>query len=97
MYAVNTHFQFREPMSENLRDAIVQNIVDPLSKAPGFRGYYAMAPSDRDVVTFMVWDSQADAERYLEQVTPWMQQNVVPHLTNPPQRTGGEVVDSRQK
>lgn len=84
-------------MSENLRDAIVQNIVDPLPKSPRFRGYYAMAPSDRDVVTFIVWDSQADAARYTEQVSPWMPQNVVPHLTNPPQRTGGEVVVSRQK
>ena len=45
----------------------------------------------------MVWDSQADAETFLQRVAPWIQQNVAPLLANPPQRTGSEILLYREK
>lgn len=97
MYGMNTHWQFREPLTEAFRQSLEQNLVQPAAAAPGFHAYYALTLTDREVVSWQVWETQADAERFLQHVAPWIQQNVSPLLTSPPQRIAAEIAIAREK
>jgi hypothetical protein len=48
--------------------------------------------SDDEVMTVWHWDSAADWEAAQAPFGPFLQQNVGPHLAQPPERASGEVV-----
>ena len=92
MYAVNTRFRFRTALSDGFRKELEQVVVDHLAKAPGFHEFYAVAASEREIVTFHLWDSQADAQRGLHLVGDWIREHLEPNLTRALERSAGEVL-----
>jgi hypothetical protein len=65
----------------------------PLARVSGgFRGVYFARPSEDEVLAVWLWDSAADWEAALPRFGPSLQANIVPHLAQPPERVGGEVV-----
>jgi heme-degrading monooxygenase HmoA len=87
--------RFRFRPSPDGQQGMMQGIerdFAPLARAcPGFRGVYLARPSDDEVMTVWLWDSQADWEAGLARFGPYLQQHVVPHLAGPPERVGVEV------
>lgn len=92
MYAVNTRFRFRTPVSDAFRQQVARLVTDELTTAPGFRSFYAVAASDRELVTFHVWESQAHAQEGLYRVGEWVRQYIEPELTSALERSAGEIV-----
>jgi hypothetical protein len=43
-------------------------------------------------MTVWLWDTEADWEAALARMGPLLQQHVVPHLAQPPERVSGDVV-----
>ena len=88
-------FHFR-PMGQDERQSMLQHIeqdVPPIARASaGFRGVYFARPSDDEVMAVWLWDSAADWEAALPRFGPSLQASIVPHLAQPPERVGGEVV-----
>ncbi|MBI4277680.1 MAG: antibiotic biosynthesis monooxygenase [Armatimonadetes bacterium] len=88
-------FRFR-PMGQDEQQRLMQRIeqdVPPIAReSPGFRGVYFVRPSDDEVMAVWLWDSQADWEAALARFGPLLQEYVIPNLTQPPERVGGEVV-----
>jgi hypothetical protein len=88
-------FHFR-PMGQDDQQSLIQRIeqeTPPIAReSPGFRGVYFARPSDDELMTVWLWDSEADWEAALARFGPFLQQHVVPHLAQPPERVGGEVV-----
>jgi hypothetical protein len=88
-------FQFR-PRTPDEQQGLMQGIKHdfaPIAReCPGFRGVYFASPSDDEVMTVWLWDSQADWEAALPRFGPYLQQHVVPNLAQPPERVGAEVV-----
>jgi len=92
MYAVNTRFRFRAALSDGFRKELEQVVVDHLAKAPGFHDFYALAASERELVTFHLWESQADAQHGLHLVGDWIREHLEPNLTRALERSAGEVL-----
>jgi hypothetical protein len=88
-------FRFR-PMSEEERASMLQRTEEDVRTvtegSPGFRGLYAVRPSDDEVMMVWLWDAEADWEAALARLGPSLQEYVVPNLAQPPDRVGGEVV-----
>jgi hypothetical protein len=88
-------FQFR-PMGQDEQQKLMQRIqqdVRPLARdAPGFRGLYCARPSSDEVMMVWLWDSERDWEAALAGLGPSLQEYIVPNLSQPPDRAGGEVV-----
>jgi hypothetical protein len=88
-------FRFR-PMGQDEQQRLMQSIeqdIPPMARqSPGFRGVFFARVSDDELMTVWLWDSEADWEAALARMGPLLQQHVVPHLAQPPERLGGEVV-----
>ncbi|MBM3946880.1 MAG: hypothetical protein FJ315_05715 [SAR202 cluster bacterium] len=88
-------FRFR-PMDQAERDGLIQRIeqdIPPIARtSPGFRGVYFARVSDDELLTVWLWDSEAAWEAALARFGPLLQEYVIPNLTEPPERVGGEVV-----
>ncbi len=88
-------FRFR-PMSQDEQQRLMQSIeqdIPPIAReSPGFRGVYFARLSDDELMTVWLWDSEADWDAALARMGPLLQQHVVPHLAQPPERVGGDVV-----
>ncbi|MCX6020904.1 MAG: hypothetical protein NTZ05_04085 [Chloroflexi bacterium] len=88
-------FRFH-PMSQDERQSLIQRIEQDtgpiIGGSSGFRGVYFVSSSEDELMTVWLWDSPADWEAALPLFGPWLQQHVVPHLAEPPDRFGGEVV-----
>jgi len=87
-------FRFR-PMGPDEQQRLMQSIeqdIPPMARqSPGFRGVFFARVSDDELMTVWLWDSEADWEAALARMEPLLQ-HVVPHLAQPPERLGGEVV-----
>src|SRR5262245_55261247 len=88
-------FHFR-PMGDEERRSVVESIerdVPPIARASaGFRGVYFARPSEDEVLVVWLWESAADWEAALPRFGPSLQAHIVPHLSQPPERVGGEAV-----
>ncbi len=95
MFVVVGRFRFR-PMGQQERHRMIQRWEQdfaPLAReSPGFRGVQFVRPSDDEVMTVWLWDSEADSQAAQARFGPFLQQHVVPNLAGPPERVGGEVV-----
>jgi hypothetical protein len=92
MYAVNTRFRFGVPVSDDFRAELEQVVATRLAAAPGFRDFYAVAATDRELVTFHVWDDQGAAQAGLHMVGEWIRERIEPNLARALERSAGEVV-----
>jgi hypothetical protein len=95
MYAIVARFPFRAAPDAALLQRIEQEIIEPISKQPGFRAYYGIRTSDTDAIAVHVWESQADAERALQLILPRLQALAGEGLVGTPERSMGEVVTQR--
>ena len=95
MFVVVGRFRFR-PMEQDERQRMIQGWeqdFSPLAReSPGFRGVEFVQLSDDEVMTVWHWDSEADSGAAQARFGPFLQEHVVPHLAQPPERVGGEVV-----
>jgi hypothetical protein len=92
VYAVNTRFRFRAAVSDAFRRELEQVVSDQLAHVPGFRGFYAVSASERELVTFHVWDSQDAAQNGLNLVGDWIRDRIEPDLTRALERSAGEIL-----
>jgi hypothetical protein len=61
--------------------------MPPIAReSPGSRGLYLARPSDDELLTVWLWDSEADWEAALARFGPLLQEYVVPNLAEPEQR-----------
>jgi heme-degrading monooxygenase HmoA len=88
-------FHFR-PMNQDERQGLIrqieQDIPPMVQKASGFRGVYFVNPSDDEVMTVWLWDSEADWDAAFAEMGPLLQEYVVPNLSQPPDRISGDAV-----
>lgn len=63
-----------------------------LRQLPGLRTYYDAQVADDAFLSVTVWDSQADCEKGLQQLGPWVKQHLAPLLVGAPQREAGEIL-----
>jgi hypothetical protein len=95
MFVVVGRFHFR-PMDQDEWQRMLQewqkDFVPLVQDTPGFRGVHFVQLSAEEVMTDWHWDSEADWDAAQARFGPFLQQNVIPHLTQPPERFGGEVV-----
>jgi hypothetical protein len=95
MFVVVGRFLFRS-MGQEERQRMTQGWerdFTPLAReSPGFRGVQFVQLSDDEVMTVWQWDSAGDWEAAQARFGPFLQQHVAPHLAQPPERAGGEVV-----
>ena len=96
MYAAVVRFRFRAPVGEDDVRRIDREVIEPVTRLPGFRAYYGVRVSATEAVAVHCWDSQADLERATPQLVALTQQAVGDQLAGPPERTVGEVVIHRQ-
>jgi hypothetical protein len=88
-------FRFRsmgQDEQQTLMQRIEQDIPPMARESPGFRGVYLARPSDDELMTVWLWDTEADWEAALARFGPLLREYVVPNLAEPPERVGGEVV-----
>jgi len=95
MYAVIGRFAFRAAPDAALRARVEREIIDPLSKLPGFQTLYFINAGETDSAVVHVWDSQDDAERGLQLIMPMTRQLAAEGLVGPAERSMGEVVLQR--
>ena len=95
MYAVIGRFVFRTAPDAALRARVEEEIIDPLSKLPGFRALYFIRATDTDTTVVHLWDSQTDAERGLQLIVPRTQQLAAEGFVGAVERSMGEVVAQR--
>ena len=95
MYIVVGRFKFRS-MGQEERQGMYQaweKDFTPLVRArPGFRSVQFIQLTADEVMTVWQWDSAADWEAAQAPFGPFLQQQVGPHLVQPPERATGEVV-----
>jgi hypothetical protein len=95
VFVIVGRFRFR-PMGQDEKQSLIQRIerdVPPIVREiPGFRGVYFASPSDDEVMTVWLWESEAGWETALDRLGPLLQQYVIPNLAEPPERVGGEVL-----
>ena len=95
MFVVVGRFRFLPVAREewNTRVQRWEQDFSPLAReSPGFRGVEFVQLSDDEVMTVWHWESEADSQAAQARFAPFLQQHVVPHLAQPPERASGEVV-----
>ena len=95
MFVVVGRFRFR-PMSQDEQQSMMQlwdrEFVPLVRSCSGFRSVRFVRLSDEEMMTDWHWDSEADWDAAQAKFGPFLQKHVAPNLTQPPDRTGGEVV-----
>jgi len=95
MFVVVGRFRFR-PMGQDEQRGMMQRIDQefaPIARgSDGFQGVYFARPSDDEVMTVWLWDSEASWAAAQARFGPYLQQHVIPNLAQPPDRVGAEVV-----
>ena len=77
-----------------LADALMQRrqeVQEILTKAPGFRAYYALRSGDGTVTTITVCDDQAGTQESTRLAADWVRQNMAGVSISPPEVTEGET------
>lgn len=92
MYAVIGRFAFRAAPDATLLARVEGEIVDPLSKLPGFQTLHVIRTTDTEACVVHLWESQAEAEQGLQLLFPRVQQLAAEGLVGPAERSMGEVV-----
>ena len=94
MFVSVGRFRFR-PLAEGEWENLMQGVereFAPLPRDyPGFRGVYLTRPSDNELMLIWLWDSAAAWQAALPRFGPYLQQHVIPHLAQAPERVGGET------
>jgi hypothetical protein len=96
MFSMVGRFYFRS-LSDGEAETLVQRIEDDglpiVRECRGFRDFrLVVRPSDNEIMTVWLWDSEADWNAALERLGPFIQENFAPHLAQAPERLGGEIV-----
>jgi hypothetical protein len=95
MFTVVGRFRFR-PMDQDEQRGMVRGIerdFAPLALGcPGFRSVHFSRPGDDEMMTTWLWDNPADWEAAQARFGPYLQQHIIPHLAQTPDRVGAEVV-----
>ena len=93
MYLNATRCQVRPDVDvRELMRRSYPEVTPLLRQLAGLRSYYDTQVADDAFLSITVWDSQADCEKGLQQLGPWVAQNLGPLLAGAPQREGGEVI-----
>lgn len=87
-------FRFH-PMTQDEWQSLLQGIERDLAplvrESPGFRGVYFARSGDDELMAVWLWDSAPDWQARLARLGPYLQQQVLPNLAQPPERVGSEV------
>lgn len=86
-------FQFRPMTSEEwqrLLQGIERDLAPLARESSGFRSVY-FARSGEEMLAVWLWDSADDWHAGLARFGPYLQQQVLPNLAQPPDRVGAEV------
>ncbi len=86
----------RSPSREELEQP-KKAVLEPLSKAPGFRGYYFTMVSETESLTIALWDSEEDRQRALDKMMPSLMNAAGANLVGPPESTVSTVLFSEIK
>jgi hypothetical protein len=95
MFSMVGRFRFRsfaDAEQQSLMRRIEQDAVPIIRESPGFRDVrLVVRPADNELMTVWLWDSESDWEAALARLGPFIQENFGPHLSQPPERLGGDV------
>lgn len=76
-------------------DEVVQRasagFVPLISQGPGFIAYYILDAGDGVVASISLFETQAGAEESDRMAASWVQENIAPLVSGPPEITAGEV------
>jgi hypothetical protein len=96
MFSMVGRFHFRSLANgeaETLKQQIEQDGLPIVRDCRGFRDFrLVVRPGDNEIMTVWLWDSEADWNAALERLGPFIQANFAPHLAQPPERLGGEII-----
>jgi hypothetical protein len=94
MFVMMGRFRFR-PMEPEERQGMFQRLSQdfaPMARAcRGFQSVRFVRLSDDELMTDWHWDSEADWEGAQASFAPFFQDQVTPHLAQPPERYAGDV------
>jgi hypothetical protein len=95
MFSMVGRFRFRsfgDAEQQSLMQRIEQDAVPIIRESPGFRDVrFVVRSADNELMTVWLWDSEADWDAALARLGPFIQENLAPHLAQPPERLGGDV------
>ena len=91
MYAVFSRWELRAPIRPSLLTQLDHQLIDPISRLPGFQAYYVVPTTPTVIAAIHFWESQADAESALQQGTAWVRDLLAEGTTGVPERSAGEV------
>jgi hypothetical protein len=95
MYSMVGRFRFHsfsDDEQKSLMQRIQQDAIPIIRESPGFRDLrLVVRPADNELMTVWLWDSEADWDAALGRLGPFIQANLAPDLSQPPERLGGEV------
>jgi hypothetical protein len=95
MFVVVGRFRFK-PMGQEGKQAMAQGIerdFAPIARGcSGFRGVIFASPGEDEMMTIWQWDRKEDWDAAQAAFGPYLQENVVPNLAGPPERTLADVV-----
>ncbi len=92
MFAVVNKLHFDCP-AEELRAAVQESGGPRLALEPGFRQLYFVKEAEDRGIIIILWDDAASAAAGAQSFGPtWFQENIMPHLASPQNRSMGKVL-----
>jgi hypothetical protein len=92
MYVTIRKYADKGALIDGLVLPVRDGFVPLLTRAPGFKGYYAFASEDGHVVSATIFEDRQTAMRADDQVREWVVSNLRDLLPNPPEVLAGEAL-----
>lgn len=92
MFAVVNHLHFDRPVDE-FRVAVRDKAMPLLAAQPGFQDFYFVKEAEDRGIVIILWADAASAMAGAQSFGPtWFNDNIIPYLASPQQRSAGEVL-----
>ena len=97
MFVVVNHLHFDRPVEE-FRAAVRDKGMPLLAAQPGFQDFYLVQETEDRGIVIIFWEDAASAMAGAQAFGPtWFNDNIIPHLASPQQRSAGKVLVSFQE
>ena len=91
MYAVirRVNFTSIDQLKPRITEDFLPNVVD---KLPGFVAYYFIRLSDTELASLSLFETREQAEKSIQVIREWIEENLSEMVTREPEAYAGEVI-----
>ena len=92
MHVLVARPRFTRTLDDEEYQRAFRQVVPLYERSGGFRAFYSLRVSDREVINISFWDSREDAERGFAAARPAMTALLGTIMAGPPDRSSGELL-----